>query len=165
MSNPSRTSTATAAAMLLSLALGAVACASNPDRLPPLERQFYDILETRQQAKFLETKPKARRTFLDKAGLWSKWVALSEEQQRAVLERRVSPGATAFEAHMAWGLPADVQVKEAGERKVRFETFIRCTSGPRVGEYVRENVACDGTSSEVRLALENDLVTEVKNLD
>lgn len=164
MPKPFRSSVV-AAAMLLSFTFGLSACANNPDRLPPLERQFYDILEPKQQTAFLATKPKARRAYLNEVGLWSQWVALSKEQQKAVMERRVAAGVSEFEAHMAWGLPADVQVKEARGREVRFETFIRCTSGPRVGEYVRENIACDGTSSEVRLAIENGVVVELKNLD
>ncbi len=60
------------------------------------------------------------------------------------------------------GRPADTQESKTPERSVRFHTFIRCTSGSRVGRWVASNLACDGTSSEVEIAVENGLITEVK---
>ena len=66
---------------------------------------------------------------------------------------------------MAWGLPAKVRDVEVRDRTVRYDTFIRCTSGPKIGDYVRDNIDCDGTSSEVEIAIENGLITELKYLD
>ncbi|MCA9695998.1 MAG: hypothetical protein KC431_00640, partial [Myxococcales bacterium] len=60
---------------------------------------------------------------------------------------------------------ADVRMAEARGRSVAYQTFIRCTSGPKKGQYVRQNLECDGTSSEVQLAIENGIVTEIKYLD
>ncbi len=155
------------AGLLACLALSAaVSCATSPDRLPTLDRQFYENLENdREKEEFLELKPAERQAFLEQAGLWDRWTELTAEEREGVKNREVKVGFKAFAAHMAWGPPADTREEMAGERKVRFETFIRCTSGPKVGEYVRNNIDCDGTSSEVRLAIEDGTVTEIKYLD
>ena len=70
-----------------------------------------------------------------------------------------------FVAFMVWGPPADTQMSKAESRDVRFHTFIRCTSGPRVGRYVQSNLDCDGTSSEIEIAVENNIITEIKFLN
>jgi len=148
------------------LAAAVSACATSPDRLPTLDRQFYENLESdREKEEFLDLKAAERQSFLEQAGLWDRWTELTAEEREGVKNRDVKVGFKQFAAHMAWGPPADTREEMAGERKVRFETFIRCTSGPRVGQYVRNNVDCDGTSSEVRLAVEDGTVTEIKYLD
>ncbi len=77
----------------------------------------------------------------------------------------VKVGYREFQAFMAWGPPADTQLKEADRRSVEFHTFIRCTSGPKTGRYVKNNLDCDGTSSETQIAVENDIVTEINYPD
>ena len=77
----------------------------------------------------------------------------------------VKVGFKEFAAHMAWGLPARVRDVEVRGRVVHYQTFIRCTSGPRIGDYVRNNIDCDGTSSEVEIAVENGVISELKYLD
>ena len=141
-------------------------CASNPERLPQLDRQFYENIETdREQQEFLKLKKGERQAYLEQLGLWNRWTELTAEERSGVEQRNVEVGYKQFAAHMAWGRPADERDVTSGDRKVRFETFIRCTSGPRAGRYVRNNIDCDGTSSEVQLAIENGLVTEIKYLD
>lgn len=144
----------------------ALACGHNPDRLPHLDRQFYENLDTdKQKHEFLKLKESERQAYLEQAGLWAQWTALSSEERDAVKSRSVEVGYKDFTAHMAWGPAADVREAESNGRVVRYETFIRCTSGPKVGHYVRQNIDCDGTSSEVQLAVENGIVTEIKYLD
>lgn len=150
----------------VALSLGTLACAHNPERLPRVDRQFYYNLESDQDRHdFLRVKAKNRQAFLEQKGLWQKWTELSDEEKRAVAAGQVEVGHRAFSAHMAWGPPADVRQVDKKNRSVSFETYIKCTSGPNAGRYVHRNVDCDGTSSEVQLAIENDLVTEKKYLD
>src|SRR5690606_19293655 len=138
----------------------------NPERLPRIDRQFYYNLPTQEDRNaFLRLREKERQAFLEERGLWQSWLELDEAERRAVNEAKVEVGHHVFAAHMAWGPPADVKQAEARDRKVYFETYIRCTSGPRVGRYVHQNVDCDGTASEVQLAIENERVTEIKYLD
>lgn len=142
------------------------ACAHNPERLPLVDRQFYYNLESdADREAFLRLKESERQAFLENKGLWQQWTALSAEEKKAVDSGDIEVGYQAFAAHMAWGPPADVKREEARDRVVNFETYIRCTSGPKVGRYVHQNVDCDGTSSEVQLAVENGVVTEIKYLD
>lgn len=144
----------------------ATGCATSPDRLPFLDRQFYENLPTPESRQgFLEVKKPERQAYLEKEGLWQQWAQLPEEQRKAVGERRVDVGMAQFAAHMSWGPPADVNEKTVGDRTVQFETFIRCTSGPKIGDYVRSNLDCDGTSAETILSIENATVTEVKHMD
>ena len=144
----------------------ALACATSPDRLPRLDRQFYENLITdADQKAFLRLDESERQAFLDKKGLWQRWTELSTVEREAVAERRVEVGYKEFAAHMAWGPPADVREVGGNSRTVRYETFIRCTSGPKIGLYVKQNTDCDGTSNEVQIALENGIVTEIKHLD
>jgi hypothetical protein len=141
-------------------------CAHDPDRLPRLDRQFYENLEDeKDQQAFLRLKESERQAFLEQKGLWAKWTELSSDEREAVKTRTVEVGYKEFAAHMAWGPAADVRDGESNGRVVRFETFIRCTSGPRAGQHVRQNLDCDGTSSEVQLAIENGIVTEIRHLD
>ncbi len=150
----------------IGLLLGS-ACATNPDHLPGLERSFYYNLDSEadQEAFLMLRKEDDRIDFLKQKGLWDKWKGLSEEERTAVKEHRVEIGFHEFAVHMAWGPPADLRPVDSGERHVDFQIFIKCTSGPNVGDYVRQNIDCDGTSSEVQVAVENDRVTEIKYLD
>lgn len=166
--NPRHTSpTALAVATLLALQVGLTgACATGVDRLPPLDRRFYEVLASDADRKaFLGTKPAERQSFLDSRGLWDAWGALTTKERAAVESGSIEVGYLQFAAHMAWGRPADVKVVKAGTRTVLYETFIRCTSGPKTGQYVRQNMECDGTSSERRIAVEDGLVTEIRDLD
>lgn len=159
--------TSRARATTLALVLSALsACTPNPERLPSPTRNFYYVIEdASQQADYLRLEDSERKGFLEKLGLWQRWTELSDEERQAAETRDVEVGFKEFAAYMAWGLPADVRVAEARGRQVRYETFIRCTSGPKIGLYVRQNVDCDGTSSEVQIAVENGIVTEIKQLD
>ncbi|NVB38094.1 hypothetical protein G6O69_09645 [Pseudenhygromyxa sp. WMMC2535] len=152
-------------AALLALTL-MTACAGNPDRLSSPDRNFYYVIDDDQtQAEYLKLKDSERQTYLEKLGLWQQWLELSGEERDAADTGEVKVGFKEFAAHMAWGLPADERVAEARGRSVSYQTFIRCTSGPKKGKYVRQNLDCDGTSSEVQLAVENGIVTEIKYLD
>lgn len=154
-----------AAALTLTLALAA-ACTPDPYRLETPARNFYFVIEDGQtQQKFLKLKESERQSFLEDVGLWQQWLELSNEEREAVEAGEVKVGFKEFAAHMAWGLPADVREAEGRGRTVYYQTFIRCTSGPNKGHYVRQNLDCDGTSSEVQLAVENGIVTEIKYLD
>jgi hypothetical protein len=153
-------------AIVLAVSIGTSACAGNPMNLPTPARNFYFVIEDEaQQSEYLKLKDSERQAFLEDLGLWQKWLELSNQEREAVELGEVQVGFKEFAAHMAWGLPASIQLAEAGEREVRYETFLRCTSGPRKGEYVRNNLDCDGTSSEIQLAIENSTVTEIKYRD
>ena len=153
------------AALALALTL-AVGCTPSPDRLSSPARNFYYVIEDgSQQTEYLKLKEAERQDFLEKLGLWQQWTELSPEERDAALSGDIKVGYKEFTAHMAWGLPADVRMAEARGRSVAYQTFIRCTSGPKKGQYVRQNLECDGTSSEVQLAIENGIVTEIKYLD
>ena len=143
-----------------------LACVHSPERLPSLDRQFYDNLPTeREQREFLRLRKSERHDYLVEKHLWQQWEALSEEEREAALQRTPRVGFSEFALHMAWGRPADVRVRETSGRTVRFETFVRCTSGPRTGDFVRRSVECDGTASEVTAAVEDGRVTEIRHLD
>ncbi|RMG97606.1 MAG: hypothetical protein D6705_08375 [Deltaproteobacteria bacterium] len=152
-----------AVAFVLGVAICA-SCALRPSRLPELDRRFYANLPSpdAQHAFLKMRKPEERRAYLESLGLWQKWEALSPEEQKAVLEGRVEVGFDEFALYMAWGPPADVRTERTKHRKVDFLTFIRCTSGPRTGAYVKSNLDCDGTSSETIVAVENGRVTEIR---
>jgi hypothetical protein len=153
------------ATLVLSLSLLA-ACTPNPDRLPTPARNFYYVIEDdAKQLEYLELSESERKSFLEQLGIWQKWLELSNEERQGVETGDIKVGFKEFAAHMAWGLPAKVRDVEARGRVVHYQTFIRCTSGPRIGDYVRNNIDCDGTSSEVELAVENGVITELKYLD
>jgi hypothetical protein len=156
-----------ARATSLALVLAATsACTANPDRLPTPARNFYYVIEDEgQQLEYLKLKESERQGYLEKLGLWEQWTELSDEERQSAETRQIDVGFKEFAAHMAWGLPADVRMAEARGREVRYETFIRCTSGPKENQYVRQNIDCDGTSSEVQIAIENGIITEIKHLD
>lgn len=146
--------------------VASLACAVGPERLPELDRRFYENLSSEEdRAAFLDLRPGDRQAFLERKGLWKAWASLTAEERSGVESGNVGVGFQQFAAHMAFGRPADVRVVEAGTRTVSYETFIRCTSGPKTGQYVRQTRECDGTSSELRLAVEDGLVTEIRFLD
>jgi hypothetical protein len=148
---------------LLALTIAFSGCANNPDRLPELDRRFYYNLPTpEEQKEFLRLRDSQRQAFLEQKGLWQKWTALSARERDGVAKGEVEVGFKEFAMLMAWGRPADTQVKSTEHRQVEFHTFIRCTSGPRTGRYVPSNLDCDGTSSETLVAVENGIVTEIK---
>jgi hypothetical protein len=156
----------TVGALALSLSLLLGACTPNPDRLPTPARNFYYVLEDEAaQREYLKLQESERQGFLEQLGLWSKWLELSNEEREAVNAGDIKVGFKEFAAHMAWGLPANEREVEVRGRVVRYATFIRCTSGPKIGDYVRSNIDCDGTSSEVEIAVENGIITELKYLD
>lgn len=158
-----RTFGALALALSLSILAG---CSPSPDRLSSPAKNFYFAIEDEtKQKKYLGLKESERQSFLEDLGLWQKWLELSSEERDVVETKEVKVGFKEFAAHMAWGAPATIRDAQAGDRVVHYETFIRCTSGPRIGDYVRSNIDCDGTSSEVEIAVENGIVTEIKYLD
>lgn len=153
-------------AITLTLCLASLACTPSPDRLPTPARNFYYVMEDpAQQLEYLKLEESERQSFLEKLGLWQRWLELSNEEREAVETGDIEVGYKEFAALMAWGLPASVRDAEARGRVVHYETFIRCTSGPHIGDYVRSNIDCDGTSSEVEIAVENGIITELKFLD
>jgi hypothetical protein len=138
-------------------------CANNPERLPELDRRFYYNLETPEdQEAFLDLRDEDRQAFLERRGLWKKWTALPEAQRKRVLAGEVALGDAEFAAFMAWGPPADTQLRDRDGRSVRVHTFIRCTSGPKVGRYVRSNLDCDGTSAETQVSVRGGQIAEIE---
>lgn len=142
------------------------ACAMTPERLPDLDRKFYyNLPNANDKAAFLKVQDTQRQSFLEQKGLWARWSELSNEERAAVQRGEVKAGQKEFVAFMVWGPPADSQGSKSSERAVRFHTFIRCSSGPRAGKYVQNNLDCDGTSSEIEIAVENNTITEIKFLN
>ena len=149
------------AALALALTL-AVGCTPSPDRLSSPARNFYYVIEDgSQQTEYLKLKESERQDFLEKLGLWQQWTELSPEERDAALSGDIKVGYKEFTAHMAWGLPADVRMAEARGRSVAYQTFIRCTSGPKKGQHVRQNLECDGTSSETQVTIDGGVVVEI----
>ncbi len=153
-----------AATVVLCGTLGTtLACAMTPERLPDLDRKFYyNLPSSDDKAAFLKLQDTQRQAFLDQKGLWTRWSELSQAERDAVARGEVKVGQREFVAFMVWGPPADSQGSKAMSRSIRFHTFIRCTSGPRVGRYVANNLDCDGTTTEIKVSVENDLITEIK---
>ncbi len=150
----------------LAISLVAIACANSPERLPELDRRFYYNLEAPEdQKEFLELRDEERQAFLARKGLWERWLALPPKEREAVGRSDVEVGFREFAAFMAWGPPADTQTRDRTGRKVRIHTFIRCTSGPKAGRYVRSNLDCDGTSSETQISAENGVIVEIRYPD
>lgn len=147
---------------LLALVLANVACAMNPERLPELDRRFYYNLDSAaDQEDFLRLRDEDRQAFLERKGLWKKWTALPEAERMAVADGNVEIGFHEFATFMAWGPPADTQTRDPDGREVRQHTFIRCSSGPKAGRFVRENLDCDGTSSEIMVSIREGQVAEI----
>jgi hypothetical protein len=141
----------------------ACACRMNTERLPELDRRFYYNLDGEQsQREFLELREEDRQRYLESKGLWKQWLALPQAERDAVGRGDVEVGFHEFAAFMAWGPPADTQTRGPDGRTVRTHTFIRCTSGPKAGRYVRNNLDCDGTSSEIRVAITEGVITEIE---
>lgn len=139
------------------------ACAMNPERLPELDRRFYYNLGSEEtQKEFLELRDEDRQRYLEDKGLWKQWMALPENERNAVGRSEVEVGFHEFSAFMAWGPPADTQTRDPDGKSVRVHTFIRCTSGPKAGRYVRSNLDCDGTSSEIQVAVSEGVITEIE---
>jgi hypothetical protein len=145
---------------------GALACAMSVERLQPLERRFHANLPTAEdRAAYLKQDSAHRKALLERTGLWARWSALTEREREAAARGQVAAGDHEFAAFMAWGPPADTQCSHGDARTVCFHTFIRCTSGPRAGRYAMSNLECDGTSSEVKIAVERELITQIKALN
>ena len=146
--------------------IGAVlvsACAMTPERLPNLDRRFYEVMETPEDQKaFLEVEEEQRQDFLEEEGLWAKWAALPPEERKAAERGEVRVGFHEFTLFMAWGPPADTLTRDRDGRNAIVHTYIRCSSGPKRGKYVRNNLDCDGTSDETQVAIDNGLVVEIK---
>lgn len=139
------------------------ACAMTPERLPNLDRRFYDVIETpEQQDAFLQVDEEQRQAFLEKQGLWAQWSALPPEERKAAERGEVRVGHHEFALFMAWGPPADTLKRDRDGRSTVVHTYIRCSSGPKRGKYVRNNLDCDGTSDETQVAISNGLVVEIK---
>jgi len=139
-----------------------VGCAHDPDRLPELDRRFYDNLPTgADQEEFLRLKASERQAYLEQKGLWGKWEALPQAEREAAGRGEVQLGFHEFALYMAWGPPADTQDRDANGRPLQLHTFIRCSSGPKRGRYVRSNLDCDGTSSETQVSIRDGVVVEI----
>jgi hypothetical protein len=139
------------------------ACRMNPERLPELDRRFYyNLDDAESQQEFLELREEDRQRYLESKGLWKQWLALPEAERAAVGKGEVEVGFHEFGAFMAWGPPADTQTRDPDGRSVRTHTFIRCSSGPKAGRYVRGNLDCDGTSSEIHVAISEGVITEIE---
>lgn len=137
-------------------------CAHDPDRLPELDRRFYDNLPTgTDQQEFLRVKSSERQAFLEDKGLWAQWEALPKAEREAAGRGEVELGFHEFAVFMAWGPPADTQDRDSNGRPLQLHTFIRCSSGPKRGRYVRSNLDCDGTSSETQVSIRDGIVVEI----
>lgn len=144
-------------------ALVVSACAMTPERLPNLDRRFYEVMPTpEQQQAFLKVEEEGRQGFLEDKGLWAQWAALSPEERKAAERGEVEVGFHEFALFIAWGPPADTLTRDRDGRNAIVHTYIRCSSGPKRGKYVRSNLDCDGTSDETQVAISNDLVVEIK---
>lgn len=156
-----RTLAKTTAAPLLAATV-LLGCAHDPDRLPELDRRFYENLPTGvEQQEFLRVKPSQRQAYLEDKGLWDQWEALPKAEREAAARGEVELGFHEFALYMAWGPPADTQDRDANGRPLQLHTFIRCSSGPKRGRYVRSNLDCDGTSSETQVSIRDGLVVEI----
>ncbi len=152
--------------LLVGAAVGvlvASGCAMTPERLPNLDRRFYEVMPTPEQQKgFLQVEEEQRQAYLEEQGLWAQWSALSPEERKAAERGEVTVGHHEFALFMAWGPPADTLTRDRDGRKALVHTYIRCSSGPKRGKYVRNNLDCDGTSDETQVAINNGLIVEIK---
>ncbi len=139
------------------------ACAMTPERLPNLDRRFYEVMpKPEQQQAFLELEEEQRQDFLEDEGLWAQWGALSPQERKAAARGDIEVGYHEFALFMAWGPPADTIERDRNGRNTIVHTYIRCSSGPKRGRYVLNNLDCDGTSDETQVAINNDLIIEIK---
>lgn len=134
-----------------------------PERLPELDRRFYYNLDSpNQQQTFLDLRDEDRQSYLEAQGLWQEWAALPAEQRDKIQKSQVEVGYSEFALFMALGQPADTQDRDRAGRNATIHTFIRCSSGPKRGRYVLNNLDCDGTSDETQVALQEGIVVEIK---
>ncbi|MEZ4428474.1 MAG: hypothetical protein R3A51_12395 [Nannocystaceae bacterium] len=140
------------------LVLGALAlsaCALTPDRLPaPYKQFYYNLPNDADKQAFLKLEESQREPFLKQRGLWERWTALPADERQAAMNGEVKVGHHEFAAFMAWGPPADTQGAQ--------HTFIQCSSGPKRGRYVHDNLECDGTSTEIKLIVRDDVIVELQ---
>jgi hypothetical protein len=152
---------ALAFALLAMVTIGA--CATSPDRLPELDRRFYYNLPTPQdQQEFLRLAEPERQPFLEDKGLWRQWMALPQAEREAAANGEIALGHHEFAVYMAWGPPADTQTRDVNDRPILVHTFIQCSSGPKRGRYVRNNLDCDGTSTERQVSIRDGVVSEIQ---
>ncbi len=134
-----------------------------PERLPNLDRRFYEVMETPEdQSAFLKLEETDRQPYLEDKGLWAQWSALTPEERKKAEHGDIQVGFHEFALFIAWGPPADTQNRDRDGRNAIIHTYIRCSSGPKRGRYVRNNLDCDGTSDETQVAIDNDLVVEIR---
>ena len=141
----------------------AVGCAMTPERLPDLDRRFYYNLGSPQdQKQFLELAEADRQAYLESKGLWKDWVALPPAERDAAKAGKAELGFHEFTLFMAWGPPADTQNHNREGRPAIIHTYIRCSSGPKRGQYVLRNLDCNGTSDETQILIQADQVVEIR---
>jgi len=137
-----------------------------PERLPEVDRRFYyNLPSPSDRESFLELEDEDRRPFLEQQGLWQRWAVLPAQQRDSALTSQVELGFAEFALYMAWGPPADTQTRQRAGRPVTVHTYIRCTSGPKNHQYVRNNLDCEGTSEETLVSLLNGVVVEIRYLN
>ena len=143
--------------------LAVVGCAMTPERLPELDRRFYyNLPSPADQTEFLKLEDTQRQSYLQKKGLWQKWTALPAGEREAAKGGIVELGFHEFALFIAWGPPADTQGHDREGRVATIHTYIRCSSGPKRGQYVLNNLDCNGTSDETQIIVQNDLVVEIR---
>jgi hypothetical protein len=150
-------------ALAIAVSMLSVACALSPERLPELDRRFYyNLPDPAAQQRFLEIPETERQAFLESKGLWQQWAALPAAEREQASKGEVEVGFHEFALFMAYGPPADTQTKDRYGRSAIIHTFIRCSSGPKRGRYVRKNLDCDGTSDETQVVVGNEVIVEIK---
>ena len=150
-------------AFVIAVSLLSVACALSPERLPELDRRFYyNLADPADQQRFLETPESERQAFLESKGLWQQWAALPAEERDKAAQGQVDVGFHEFALFMAYGPPADTQTKDRDGKDAIIHTFIRCSSGPKRGRYVRKNLDCDGTSDETQVVIGDERIVEIR---
>ena len=134
-----------------------------PERLPELDRRFYyNLGSPSAQSGFLELEESQRQVYLERKGLWQKWVALPKAEREAAKNGQVELGFHQFALFIAWGPPADTQDHDREGKPAVIHTYIRCSSGPKRGTYVLDNLDCDGTSDETQLLVQDDRIVEIR---
>lgn len=134
-----------------------------PERLPELDRRFYyNLPAPSDQTEFLKLEESQRQGYLEQKGLWPKWVALPEAERQAAKGGIVELGFHEFALFIAWGPPADTQDHDREGKPAIIHTYIRCSSGPKRGQYVLNNLDCNGTSDETQILIQNDIIVEIR---